>query len=247
MVRKFNSPRDYKQSAKERLSGKWLTSVLAFFIAGLLGAGSSSFNIESDIDEETLRSLEAIFPGTIEVLRDILPILTAILLPLFIWGIVCLILGGAMDLGLKQYALDIADGREAKLDRIFCCIRRIGDGLVLKLLMVLFITLWSMLFVIPGIVASYRYALAPYIMAEDPDCGALEAINRSKALMDGYKGELFMLHLNFIGWNILNVFTLGILGFWLQPYMGVSEAVFCRAIQQSESYDPDEQITDNWF
>ena len=71
---------------------------------------------------------------------------------------------------------------------------------MLNLLITLKVIAWSLLFVIPGIVAAYRYSMATYIMAENPGMQATEAIERSKALMDGRKGDLFCLDLSFIGW-----------------------------------------------
>ena len=86
--------------------------------------------------------------------------------------------------------------------------------------------LWSLLFIVPGIIASYRYALAPYLMAENPDMGVMEAIARSKELMNGSKWRLFCLQLSFIGWSLLCVLTLGIGYLWLAPYQNAAEAAF---------------------
>lgn len=92
---------------------------------------------------------------------------------------------------------------------------------------------WSLLFVIPGIVAAYRYSMATYIMAENPGMQATEAIERSKALMDGRKGDLFCLDLSFIGWALLATLTAGIGYLWLTPYMTVSRAAFYRSLPRS--------------
>lgn len=78
-----------------------------------------------------------------------------------------------------------------------------GRVILLNLLMSLFIMLWSLLFVIPGIIAAYRYRMALYILLDDPDCGALEAIRRSKEMMVGYKMNLFVLDISFINWALL--------------------------------------------
>ena len=77
-----------------------------------------------------------------------------------------------------------------------------------------------------GIAVSYRYRLAYYLLLDDPDMGSLEAISRSKQAMRGWKGSLFVLDLSFLGWILLTPFTLGILGLWLNPYMGAAEANF---------------------
>ena len=90
----------------------------------------------------------------------------------------------------------------------------------------LFTFLWALLFIIPGIVASYRYALAPYLMAENPDIGVMEAIARSKELMRGNKGRLFCLQFSFIGWYLLSTLTLGIGTLWVAPYRKIAETAF---------------------
>ena len=98
-------------------------------------------------------------------------------------------------------------------------------------LMGLFVALWSLLFIIPGIVKSFSYALTPFILEENPDLTANEAIDRSRAMMRGHKFDLFWLYLSFIGWAILCVFTLGIGTLWLMPYMQTSFAAFYEDVK----------------
>lgn len=83
----------------------------------------------------------------------------------------------------------------------------------------LFTFLWSLLFVIPGIVKSYSYSMSMYILAENKGKGALECINESRAMTDGHKADLFVLSLSFIGWILLGYITLGIAYIWVVPYM----------------------------
>ena len=90
--------------------------------------------------------------------------------------------------------------------------------------------LWMLLFIIPGIVAAYRYAMTSFILAENPELTAGEAINCSKELMDGNKWRLFCLNFSFIGWIILCGFTLGIGYLWLTPYEQAANAAFYRDI-----------------
>ena len=90
----------------------------------------------------------------------------------------------------------------------------------------IFVWLWSLLLVIPGIIAIYRYAMMPYLMAEFPDLGALDAMRESKRLMQGNKWRLFCLELSFIGWYLLSILTLGIGLLWLLPYVSASRAAF---------------------
>ena len=83
---------------------------------------------------------------------------------------------------------------------------------------------------IPGMVASYRYLLTPYIMAEASEIRAKDALRKSVELMRGFKWKAFCLRLSFFGWILLIVFTLGIAGLWVQPYMAAAQASFYREV-----------------
>ena len=99
------------------------------------------------------------------------------------------------------------------------------------LLMYILIVLWTLLFIIPGIIKTYSYAMTPYILHENPELSASEAIHRSRMMMKGHKFDLFWLWLSFIGWGILNLFTAGIGSFWLLPYMYTSTAAFYQEVK----------------
>ena len=99
------------------------------------------------------------------------------------------------------------------------------------LLMAIFILLWSLLLIIPGIIKSFSYAMTPYLLEENPELSANDAIDRSRAMMKGHKFDLFWLLLSFIGWGILCVFTLGIGLLWLIPYMQTSVAAFYEDVK----------------
>lgn len=94
------------------------------------------------------------------------------------------------------------------------------------LLMSLKTFLWTLLFIIPGIVKSFAYAMTPYIIAEDPEMRAIDAIHLSQDMMRGHKFDYFYLALSFIGWIILSFFTLGIGLLWVVPYMQTAMAAF---------------------
>ena len=113
---------------------------------------------------------------------------------------------------------------------LFCRFHIFWKAFGLRVVMSIFVTLWSFLFIIPGIIASYSYAMAPYLMAENPDMGIMEAINRSKELMRGNKWRLFCLHLSFIGWVFLCMFTCGLGFLFLSPYQMLADVAFYREI-----------------
>lgn len=96
----------------------------------------------------------------------------------------------------------------------------------------LFIFLWSLLFVIPGIIKSYSYRLVPYIVSENPQISYKDALAESARLMNGNKWKAFVLDLSFIGWDMLSVVTFGIVGlFYVDPYKASTDAALYEAIK----------------
>ncbi|MBR5092117.1 MAG: DUF975 family protein [Bacteroidales bacterium] len=106
-----------------------------------------------------------------------------------------------------------------------------GRYLGTSLLMTLYILLWSLLLIIPGIIKGYSYAMTPYIAYDRPDLDADDCIHESRMMMKGYKWKLFCMDLSFLGWAILCLFTLGIGFLWLQPYIEASHAKFYEELK----------------
>lgn len=102
------------------------------------------------------------------------------------------------------------------------------------LLMEIFISLWTLLLVVPGLIKTYSYAMTPYILAEHPELSANQAIEESMRMMDGHKFDLFYLHLSFIGWVILCIITLGIGFLWLAPYVYTAQAAFYKDLKSQQ-------------
>ena len=107
----------------------------------------------------------------------------------------------------------------AEMDEVKTGFHPYGRNVGAMLLRDLFIFLWSLLFIIPGLIKHYSYRMVPYILAEDPSIGAKDAITLSRQMMDGHKWNTFVLDLSFIGWDLLSALTLGLLGvFYVNPY-----------------------------
>lgn len=225
------SASDYRAKAREALAGQWPTAVLVGLVAALLGgAGNSSSGLTVKV-EERVSDLYSIAPEIATILMGAMGVISVFA---FAYAIAMLILGGVVQQGYCRYNLKIVDGHMATMGDLFSQFGRFKDALVLNLLTALFTALWSLLFIIPGIVAAYRYAMAPYILLEDPDCTPMEAISRSKEMMDGHKGELFCLDLSFIGWEILSALTAGIGSLFLRPYTSAARAAFYRETQRQQ-------------
>ena len=110
----------------------------------------------------------------------------------------------------------------------------LSGSLITGILYNVFIMLWSMLFVIPGIVKSCSYALTFYIRADNPSLSATEAITESRRMMDGYKMKYFMLQLSFIGWLIVGTLCLGVGTLWVAAYMQTATAVFYEEVKAAK-------------
>ena len=230
----------FRSIARKALRSFWALTIVVTLVAVLLGGGidftsSSAFGgritssyrnsgeYYSVYIETPWFSMSRACLNTPAITRA----LTMIVKVVTVLAVIQLLIGGAIELGLKRYNLDLLTHENppvfATLFSRFCIW---GRAFGLRFMTSLLTFLWSLLFIIPGIVASYRYALAPYLMTENPDMGVMEAIARSKELMSGNKGRLFCLQLSFIGWNLLCVLTLGIGYLWLTPYQNAAEAAF---------------------
>ncbi|MDR0565437.1 MAG: DUF975 family protein [Prevotellaceae bacterium] len=135
----------------------------------------------------------------------------AILFPVF-GNVVVLIIGGPLSLGFIMFFLALSRGEEVKIEDIFKGFRYFGTALAAYLLVAVFTLLWMLLLIVPGIIASISYSQTLYILADNPELGAMEAINRSKKMMYGYKWKYFCLGLRFMGWILLCAILVGIVG-----------------------------------
>ena len=212
--------------ARENLRGMWPVAIgvaaIAYLLGGLMYGAQFFPELKTEFtatDLEALRNFEFDRINTHMRVGNINTI-----------GLVGFILGGVIQLGYAQFLLKQHDKLEPAWNDLFSQFHRFGQGFAQKFLRGLYCFLWGLLFVIPGIVKAYSYAMTPYIMAENPDMSAQDAIRASMQLMDGHKGELFWLRLTFIGWDILAALTLNLGHLALNPYKNAAEAAFYREL-----------------
>ena len=142
--------------------------------------------------------------------------------------VVCPLSFGFMICFLRMVRGEDSDEMVGDQFKVF---NKYGRYLGVSLLYTLYVLLWTLLFIIPGIVKSYAYAMTPYIVYDHPEMDADDCIHESRMMMKGYKWKLFCLDLSFIGWAILCIFTLGIGLLWLQPYIEASHAKFYEELK----------------
>jgi uncharacterized membrane protein len=141
-------------------------------------------------------------------------------------SVISLLISGPFAVGVSIFALSISRGKEAKIEQLFEGFRKFARPLAAHLLMVLFTILWTLLLIVPGIIAGISYSQTFFILADDQAISARDAIKKSKSMMYGYKWKYFCLGWRFFGWCLLSMLTLGIGLLWLLPYMQVSMAKF---------------------
>jgi uncharacterized membrane protein len=134
--------------------------------------------------------------------------------------------------------LGISRNGSSNFENLFDGFRNgLGNNIVASILVQVFTFLWSLLFIIPGIVKSYSYSMTYFILADNPDMAPTDAIKASREMMDGKKWRLFCLDLSFIGWYLLSILTLGILALWISPYNMMARAEFYESIKPQTAQD----------
>ena len=225
--------KELRAIARENLQGNWGISVGVALVAALLGGMvTGSGNISFQFNENTVRNLPPVFWGFLLPFVSVVGLL----------GLAMFSIGGVVELGYAKFLLKQHDKKELVFADLFSQFERFGTGFAQRFLRTLYTALWTLLFVVPGIIKSLSYAMTPFILEDHPELTASEAINRSKKLMDGHKMDLFILSLTFIGWDILSALTFGIGFLFLNPYRNAAYAAFYRNIsaprQEQRSYIP---------
>ena len=234
---------DYRFMAREALRGKWKVAILASFLAGLLGGGGTSMvNYNFNFSESSSSSNIPAGDNSVDALKNVLtPETIGIFFGVFAFVFVlalafCIafaILGSIIGTGYAKFNLDLVDDHpfpEVKtLFHYFPNWKKIAGA---NLLSGLYISLWSLLFFVPGIIAVYNYAMVRYIQAENPEMPARNVLAYSKALMYGNRWRLFCLEMSFFGWTLLCILSFGIGFLWLAPYQSAAMAAFYRDISR---------------
>lgn len=231
---------DFRQEARAALQGKWPLAILVGLVAAILGGATSggpefkinftggSLNANIQYAGQTIYSWgDGITPGlrTFLVGGAVYLILAAIVV-----GVLYFVLGSVVKVGYARFNLDLTAGETPSFETLFSYFPHWKTVAAAQLLQTVYIFLWTLLLVIPGIVAGYSYAMTGYILAEHPELSASEAIAQSKAMMEGNRWRLFCLQFSFIGWDILCALTLGIGNLALRPYRHAAEAAFYREL-----------------
>lgn len=210
---------DLKRRAKEQLRGKWLQAGIVCLIAWLLTRAFTS-------------------GGQIQTVQNVWQNGEIISVPMTsssngLGNLLSFILGGPVALGVTGYFVKLIRNEGPVIEDLFGGFRFFTKAFVLNFLIIIFTLLWSLLLIIPGIIAELRYSMAYYIMSDNPQLSAFEALDQSKLMMVGFKGKLFVLRLSFFGWFLLGLLTLGIAFLWVNPYYATAKANFYQDLKDN--------------
>lgn len=230
--------RDFRARARAALKGHWGTAIAVALVAAILAGSNPMFSVTVS----SQNSYSVYLADNIDLSNYLNWQMVSLLATVLVVGsLLALVIGGCIEMGQATFNLHLMRGQRAVFPDLFSQFHRLGAGIAMVILRSVFVWLWSLLFVIPGIIATYRYAMMPFLMAEFPDLGALDAMRESKRLMQGNKWRLFCLELSFLGWSFLCMFTLGIGMLWLLPYMASARTAFYlevtgRSHEQQQTY-----------
>lgn len=167
----------FRSAARMELKGQWIKAVLASAVFVVI-VGIIDFIVTTFVNNTATQSISSIYT---------------------------LLVYGPATAGFVAFFINLVRRNDPKVSDCFDGFYEFGRTLVLGLLILLFTTLWTMLFVIPGIVASYRYSMAFAIAKDRPELGAMDCIRESKRIMMGNKARKFCVDFSFIGWTLLSI------------------------------------------
>lgn len=207
----------------------WKMVLVAFILSMVGGGGGFSFNYSTDNSDPF--GINSMSPA--EALSFSMLLLLGVIVALVIGFALSAFLFNPIIVGVRRFFV-VSHYQKAELNELGFgfshCYLNVAKTMFL---MQLYIFLWSMLLVIPGIIKGYEYRMIPYILAENPGIDSKDAFAMSKQMMDGNKWNAFVLDLSFLGWIILSIFTCGILAiFYVNPYICMTSAELYVALKE---------------
>ena len=230
------------------MANYWKCVLVAFILTLITGAtvGTSykttTTNATEATNTESVTELTEAAKANPEVVAIVLGVIfTIILIIIIASSLVDIFLTNPLEMGCRSFFLKNSDDPNASLDEIKNGFEpnylRNVKAMFLK---DLYIFLWALLLIVPGVIKSYAYSLVPYILAEDPDISPKDALKKSEDMMMGHKKEAFLLDLSFFFWGLFALVTLGIgQVLYVGPYLKATDAELYKAIKAGYE-DPQE-------
>lgn len=224
--------KELKDRAKAGLKRNYWKSVIIGLLVSLIGAGTVA-NGKNSVDDGTWAN---VFDGMSsgEILLALSFLVGAFVLVSLVTAIFRAIVYNPLKVGISEFCLDAVNG-DAKFSALANGYKpNFFSNVWTLFLKDIYVVLWSLLLVVPGIVKAYEYSQVSFILADNPGISAKKALKMSKAMMKGNKWKAFVLDLSFLGWDILAAVTLGILGvFYVEPYKLLTDAALYERLKQN--------------
>lgn len=147
-----------------------------------------------------------------------------------------------LSVGFYYYVLKIVRGEEPEKEDLFRFVGKILPIVAIAILMAVFVLLWSILLIVPGIIAALGYSMVFYLYADNPELTPMDYLEQSKEMMKGYKWDYFVFQLSFLGWILLCVITLGIALIWVVPYVTIAQTIYYDKLKVVKEKDAKEKI-----
>ena len=151
-------------------------------------------------------------------------------------GVGTWLIAGIVGVGYASFSLSLGRRENTQIEQLLDGTKDLGNNFMAGLLVSLYTFLWTLLFVVPGVIKALSYSMTYYILRDNPGMLASEAIKRSEEMMMGHKWQLFCIYLSFIGWILLSFLTCGILMFMVVPYMMQTSAEFYRYLNAERDF-----------
>lgn len=210
-----------KQNSEYRREGRALAKgkILNIFLIGLIF--SSILGVVTGIGSSFAPVLEE---GTLNVIDPGNPALAQL------FNLIAVALGGYVTYSFTKMFIGVSKNETPEFEPILTAgvKEQPVNAPLLSVISGLFLGLWTLLFIIPGIIKAYSYAMASYLLVNEKNLGPVDAITKSRQLMDGKKMQLFMLDLGYLGWYLLSLFTFGILAIWVSAWHQTARALFFK-------------------
>ncbi len=138
-----------------------------------------------------------------------------------------------IEVGLVYYMVKFINDEPKEFKDIFKFSKDFGKDLLVNLISSIFVFLWALLLIIPGIIKQLGYSLIPYLLSDEKynNYEYMDILRKSEEIMMGHKMDYFMLKFSFIGWHLLAILTLGILEIWIIPYQEVAQTKFLNDLK----------------
>ena len=213
-----------KARGKQALKSNYWASVVVALLLRIFVVGSSVSVSQKEEVQQVGQSINMTPEQAIAVLVAVMAVIGFVFVVSLLIKIFFL---NPLEVGCYRFFRKNVDGQPANVGTIGEGFNGFGHTFITLLLRDVLLVLWSMLFLIPGIIKAYSYRMVPYIIKDNPELSATEVITRSREMMDGNKGRAFLMDLSFIGWFLLSLVTLCLSEvFWSGPYYENAKAAF---------------------